>query len=235
MNNGYIKLYRKFLEWEWLKNPNDVSLFIHLLLMANWKDSEYKGVIIPRGSLATGRKELSRKVGISEQQIRTTLEHLKLTNVITTQNCVKFTIISINNYDKYQIDNQDNNHENVKQLTTYEKINKLLSMYVSINNNVRTREKVFNQVEMDMLEMWVEQYDFSLVVEAIRLSLLKHKDNLSYTNGILVNWHQQGVKKIEDIKEYEKPIEEENEKESIIIPNVDWLNMEENEFYDINK
>ena len=73
MNNGYIRLHRKFLEWEWLQNPNDVSLFIHLLLMTNWKDSKYKDIDVLRGSLVTGRKELAKKVGVSEQQIRTSL------------------------------------------------------------------------------------------------------------------------------------------------------------------
>ena len=32
--NGYVRLYRDILFWQWYKNPNVFRLYIHLLLKA---------------------------------------------------------------------------------------------------------------------------------------------------------------------------------------------------------
>ena len=163
MNNGYIRLHRKFLEWEWLQNPNDVSLFIHLLLMTNWKDSKYKDADVPRGSLVTGRKELAKNVGVTEQQIRTSLNHLKSTNVITIKSYSKFSIISINNYDKYQVVNQEDNQQvtsnqpaSNQQITTYEESNKEINEKEEIYKEEKgtyIQNKKLNNKFLEFLEM----------------------------------------------------------------------------------
>ena len=105
-------------------------------------------------------------------------------------------------------------------------------MYVSNNNTcARTREKFLNQVEMDMLDLWLQEFDFELVKEAVRLSLLKHKEDFRYTNGILYNWKEKGYKTLEDVRLEEKTIEKEEPIKSIDIPDGNWLNMSEEEFY----
>ena len=97
--NGYVKLFRKFITWEWYSNINTKTVFIHCLLKANWEDKKYEGQIIKRGSFVTGRKQLAKEVGISEQQVRTALSHLISTNEITIKKTNKYSIISINNFD----------------------------------------------------------------------------------------------------------------------------------------
>ena len=49
--DGHIKLYRKFLDWEWYQDINTKVLFIHMLMKANWKDGKFMGTTIPRGSI----------------------------------------------------------------------------------------------------------------------------------------------------------------------------------------
>lgn len=102
INGNWIKLFSKFMNWEWYKDSNTVRLFIHCLLKANWKDGKFQGIEIPRGSFVTGRKQLAEELGISEQSIRTSINKLKSTNEITTKSTNKFTIITIVNYEKYQ-------------------------------------------------------------------------------------------------------------------------------------
>ena len=112
MNEGYILLHRKIIkEWEWYSNINDRLVFIHCLLSANWKDGWFEGIKIPRGSFVSGRKKLSKEIGISEQQLRTSINHLKSTNNITIESHNKYSIITINNYDKYQVINQQDNQQ----------------------------------------------------------------------------------------------------------------------------
>ena len=92
INGNWIKLFSKFINWEWYKDQNTKSLFIHCLLKANWKDGKFEGIVVPRGSFVTGRKKLAQELGMTEQEIRTAIKHLILTNEITTEATNKYTL-----------------------------------------------------------------------------------------------------------------------------------------------
>ena len=128
-NNGWIKLHRKILDWEWYQNANTRLLFLHLLLAANWEDTRQKGVLVKRGEVLTTVKELSTINQQSIQQTRSALEHLKSTNEITIKSTSKFSIITIVNYNLYQANNKPNNKQterqpNANQQTNYSENNK---------------------------------------------------------------------------------------------------------------
>ena len=117
--DGFILIHRKLLEWEWYSSVNDTRLFIHCLLKANWKDGRFKGIVIPRGSFVTSINSLVEETGLSRQQVRTSLEHLKSTHEITHETNHQFTIITINKYNDYQLDNtQSNTQTTLKQHTS---------------------------------------------------------------------------------------------------------------------
>ncbi|SMG31949.1 hypothetical protein SAMN05660862_2226 [Sphingobacterium psychroaquaticum] len=99
---GWIKLHRSLLEWEWYKDLNTRSLFLHLLIRANFKDNKFQGNTIKRGQLLTGINVLSLETSLSVQQLRTSLKKLKSTNEITIETSTKNSIITIVNYDFYQ-------------------------------------------------------------------------------------------------------------------------------------
>ena len=134
MNDGFILLHRKIIkEWEWYSNINDRLVFIHCLLSANWKDGWFEGVKIPRGSFATSYKNLAKEIGISVHQLRTSLEHLKLTyNVAHTTN-KQFSIITINNYDKYQLGGTQDDKRVANEWQTSG--NNIIKEIKEINNN----------------------------------------------------------------------------------------------------
>ena len=102
MDNGWIKLHRKFLEWEWFDKPEMVQLFIFLLLSANHADNDWRGMTIKRGQLVTSYASIKEKTGLSVQTIRTCIRRLKSTSELTSKVTSQFTIITICNYDSYQ-------------------------------------------------------------------------------------------------------------------------------------
>ena len=102
LQNGFIALHRSLLSWGWHTDPATGWLFVNLLLMANWTDSEWQGMTIERGQLVTGRKALAAQTGLSEQTVRTSLNRLKSTNEITIASTNKFSVITIVNYGKFQ-------------------------------------------------------------------------------------------------------------------------------------
>jgi len=127
-SNSWLKIYRKFLEWEWYDDINTKVLFLHILLKANFKDKKWRGVLIKRGSLITSIDSLFNELNrnphtgklnkksqqVSHQNIRTSLKHLISTNEITIETTSHYTVITMNNYDTYQGTNKPTN----KQLTS---------------------------------------------------------------------------------------------------------------------
>ena len=107
MHRGFIKFYRRFLEWEWYEDINCVRLFIHLLLKSNYKDNKWQGIEVKRGQLITSIKHLSKETGLSEQQVRSTIKKLISTNEITSKATNKFTIITIEKYSLYQSEEKE--------------------------------------------------------------------------------------------------------------------------------
>ena len=93
---------RKILEWEWYTEPKTAHLFIHCLLRANFKTRKFRSLLINRGQFITSRSKLSIETGLTEQEVRTALKHLILTNELTKQNVGAFTIITVNKYNEYQ-------------------------------------------------------------------------------------------------------------------------------------
>lgn len=106
MEQGWIKLHRSLLDWQWASDPNVFLVFTRLLLKANHKDNVWKGIKIKRGQVLTGRHELAKEIGISERNIRTALTKLKSTSELTIKPTNKYSVISINNYDHYQQSDQ---------------------------------------------------------------------------------------------------------------------------------
>jgi Fe-S oxidoreductase len=104
--SGWIKTHRTMFEWEWYKDVPVKVLFFHLLMKANYEDNTYQGIIIKRGCLITGRRELSVETGLTEAQVRYALEKLRSTSestkeLILTTNA-QGTHIQIVRYNEYQ-------------------------------------------------------------------------------------------------------------------------------------
>ena len=99
---GFIKIYRKLLKWEWHDDPNTGWLFVVLLLLANYEDTKWRGKVVGRGQLVASLRKLSEESGVSVRSIRTGLERLKGCGVIDYKATNKFHHITILNYDSYQ-------------------------------------------------------------------------------------------------------------------------------------
>ena len=61
---GWVKLHRRFLRWEWYGEPNMVALFIHLLIKASNRDTRWKGQELKRGQVIFDLKKWSVETGI---------------------------------------------------------------------------------------------------------------------------------------------------------------------------
>ena len=99
---SYIKLDRKLLNWEWFTDINTAHLWIYILLKANHKEKEWRGIKIKEGTFITSSLKMSAETGLTRQQIRTSLYKLISTNEITKISTNEYTQISVNKWADYQ-------------------------------------------------------------------------------------------------------------------------------------
>lgn len=158
-NNGYVKLHRKMFEWEWWNDINTFRLFVTILLMANWKPKKWRGRVIPRGSCWTSIESLAAKSGLTFQQTRTALEHLILTNEITSEVTNEGRLVTVVNYEVYQSDvdgvtSEITNENASNQQTTNKRTNKRLTT---------TKEHIRKQEHKELKELQQESGRFTKI------------------------------------------------------------------------
>ena len=134
MAEGYIKLHRQIIEWEWYKNHNVKILFFHCLLRANHKDNKWQGITVKKGSFITSYLKLAQEVKLTERQIRTALNKLKSTGEMSCQSTSQYTVITINNWDDYQQNYKQIDRQMSDECRTSDR-------QISTNNNEKNDKK----------------------------------------------------------------------------------------------
>jgi len=149
---GWIKLHRKLIEWEWYNDIPTKVLFLHLLLRANHKPNKWKGIEIKEGEVLSGRKKLSIETTLSEQTIRTSLLRLQSTNELTIISTKQYSLYKINKWNDYQVSNQQltSNLTNSQpttnqQLTTNKKEKKEKNEKNSLEDSLRFTPPTLNE------------------------------------------------------------------------------------------
>lgn len=148
---GYIKLYRQIMKWEWYDDANTFRLFIHLLLKANYEDAQWRGLTIKRGQLFTSIGRLSHELKISDKAVRIALDKLIKTKEVASKGASNGTMITICKYDSYQ---SNFNTEGQTEGQTRGKRG------ATNNNNNNNKEKKNKEIDLSFL-----QKDFIPIVE----------------------------------------------------------------------
>lgn len=119
--SGWIKIHRKFLDWEWFNKSEAVHLFLYMLIKANHKDAKWQGNDVKRGQFISSLGNISNATGISIQSIRTILKKLEKTNEIEVKSTSQFTIVTICKYECYQDENDTTNKPSTNNQQTTNK------------------------------------------------------------------------------------------------------------------
>ena len=99
---GWIKIHRGLLDWEWYSDTNCVRMALHLLLKANFQTRRWRGITVERGQLVTSRAALARETGLSEREVRTAVSKLEKSDFLTSRATSYYTVVTICNYERYQ-------------------------------------------------------------------------------------------------------------------------------------
>ena len=114
-NDGYIKLFRSMMSWEWYTDANTMRVFLHILLNANHCDKEYRGMTIRRGQWLTSYSKIAAALGLSKKQVRLSIDKLKRTQEVRTSRARDGAqcglLINVEKYSLYQSNEKDEGHE----------------------------------------------------------------------------------------------------------------------------
>lgn len=147
-----MRISRDIEKWGWYKDTNTFRVFFHLLLKAQYQQGEFLGISLVRGQVVTGRKQLSSDLGLSEQNVRTALDHLQKSGEITIKPTNKFSIVTICKYDSWVCEENESNQQltNNQPTTNHIKINNEgINIEDNIDNinNIPTTEQKKNKKE----------------------------------------------------------------------------------------
>lgn len=99
---GYIKLFRSTLSWEWFDDDKTLKLWIYLLLRANYEPSRFRGIVIDRGEVLESLNTIAKNTHMSVKEVRTALDHLKRTGEVACKRARYGTHIKVLKYSLYQ-------------------------------------------------------------------------------------------------------------------------------------
>ena len=98
----YIKVDRNIVHWRWFQDRKVLQVWLWILVNANIQEREWLGRTVLRGQVITSVSTIKQQTDLSIQEVRTALSKLKSTGEITIESTSKYSVISIQNYDKYQ-------------------------------------------------------------------------------------------------------------------------------------
>lgn len=140
--NGWIKLHRKTLDNPIImKDADHIAVWVYLLLNAT--HAEYpalfrgKKIMLQPGQLLTGRKSIAEKLSVNESKVRRILDAFESDQQIDRQRSNQNTLISLKNWDVYQICDQQNDQPVTNERPTNDQP-------VTTNKNVKNVKNVKN-------------------------------------------------------------------------------------------
>ena len=193
--DGYIKIHRKILDWQWFKDTNTFMLFLFLLLDANYEDSKVGFLIIKRGQCLTSLKRINENTGLSIKEIRTSLNKLEKSGEIGKQTTNRYSIITIKNYNDYQDmgkqrANKGQTKGNIKEYKEEKEIN-------NIKENIKRKYGIFENVLLsndEYLKLKERFTDYQGKIDSLSSYIASKGDKYKSHYATILNWARQDSK-----------------------------------------
>lgn len=180
MADGWIKLHRSMLDSPIFSNAELLRLWVYLLMHAAYTEVDVmvgnQMIHLKPGQLVTGRKKISRDLGLDESKIRRLINKLELAGNVTITPTNKFTLVTIENWDFFQGGEQkaanktaDNRPTDDQQMTTNKKDKKDKKSFspdgeayrhaVFLANEIHRRLPKSKPQTEATLQKWADQMD----------------------------------------------------------------------------
>lgn len=218
---GWIKLHRKILDSVVFDNPDLLKVWIWCLLKATHDDYTQlvglKVVELTKGQFITGRFKGAEELKLNPSTFYKYLKVLEKLNTIDLNSNNKMTVVTVVNWGKYQLDENETCQQNNNNVTTKEqqsntnkniKNNKNISIYSIFDNYsenpelrqaLRDYSVMRNKIKAPLTEravtLLLNKLDTLASTEDLKIKLLE--------NATLSNW--KSVYPLKEEKQQDKP------------------------------
>ena len=153
---GWIKVYRQMLDNPIVcKDSDHIAVWIYLLLNATHTeyDTLFKGkrTTLQKGQLITGTISISKKLKINKDKVQRILKRFEIDKQIEQQTSNKNRLITILNWDKYQIVDKQFDKQMINNCKTTDK-------QVITNKNIKNNK---NEKNVNKYDSVIEIYNFN--------------------------------------------------------------------------
>ena len=140
MGEGFIKIHREILDHWNYKDPAIFKLWLTILLLASHKEKSapFDGGIIELkpGMFITSRPALARLSGVHQSKINRVLNWFEIEQQIEQVKTRKYRIISILNWERWQVREQLDEQQTNNSRTTDEQL-----LYIQEGKEINSKEK----------------------------------------------------------------------------------------------
>lgn len=214
ISKGYLRLFRKMLDWEWYDNPNVKAVFIHCLLCANTKTKKWRDITLKKGQFATSYEKLAASNGLTNQQTRTALKQLQLTNEIEYQSTNQYTVITVKNYNLYQPDNIQKSEADIGPN------NKRKGGQITTTNNIDISNTLYNSLSHIKTEK-ITKEEREILTNYVKRNKLAKSSMRAYVNAMIKNGDYLDILKEEKEKQTKAELVKKQSEEVIPPPEVE--------------
>jgi hypothetical protein len=121
VHRGFIKLWRKICFDGLQQDHLTFTLWVYILCKVTHIPRNIifngKKVHLEPGQMITGRKRLAKELRVGEQRIRTSLQRLQEYENLTIRTTRRYSIISVTNWERYQLCDSQANQTSNQNLT----------------------------------------------------------------------------------------------------------------------
>lgn len=226
--SGWIKLHRKLLTSNIFQNEKLLKVFTYCLLKATHTERQQlvgkQKVTLEPGQFVFGRRKAALELDMKESTVRDYMKVLKDDNVIVISPTNKFSVVSIVNWEVYQSreaddrqqkdgnpttkGQQNDTNKNVKNVkndkelfssSSDDRFSEVMDFYQK-NLQRGVSESPFN---LQLISDWYDEFGSDLVLAAMKVSAKAEVKGVNFTEGVLKNWREAGVKTLDDARKHE--------------------------------
>jgi hypothetical protein len=141
-DKSWIKLYRKILKSPIWDNEKALKIWIWCLVKATHEDRKQligKQIVnLKKGQFVTGRKKASEELKINDRTIYDYLKLLENLKMISINSNNKFSIVTIEKWEDYQVEELQNQQQNDNKSTTNQHKQECKGIYITLFNKYKS-------------------------------------------------------------------------------------------------
>lgn len=176
-DKSWIKLYRKILKSPIWENEKALKVWIWCLVKATFEERKQlvgKTIVeLEKGQFVTGRKKASEELNMKERTVYDYFKLLEKLQMISINSNNKFSIITVEKWEDYQVEELKNQQQRNNNATTTQHKQEYKEIYITLYNKYKKQiEEEPNRV-VQIISKMKETSDYEMLS-------LEEQDKLFY-------------------------------------------------------